>query len=1302
MQQTTRPPGRSLLKSRHRAVCCLAVLWVIASSVRATDNTEFFETQIRPILVRHCYECHSGASDAPEGQLRVDFREGLLMGGENGPAIVPGRPQDSLLMSALRHESFEMPPTKKLADSVLADFEKWIRDGATDPRDKPPSQSTAAAETWKIQLAERRTWWSLQPPHQHVVPPCRNDRWSVEPIDRFICSSLDQAGLVPTAPANAGVLLRRLAFVLTGLPPDPTLVQSFPKAYAAAPDKALTTLVDKLLASPHFGERFARHWMDVVRYTDTYGYEWDIAAKGSWEYRDYLIRAFNTDIGFNQLIREQIAGDLLQQPRINARDRLNESMIGPMFFHLGEHRHGSSLAFNGIHQEMIDNKIDAFSKAFLAMTVACARCHDHKLDAVSQADYYALAGIFMTPRWTARSIDAPQKHASQIADLKRLRKEIRQSLGQMWTANRGPLTSAESLRDWAARNRQKLEAAGPEDVGWPLRQLTDQTVWVKPEKLRVSPATESTEIEMLPDGSILASGPVPDTDTYTVTFDTPPGRYSVLRLEALTHDSLGTRGPGRTPHGNFVLTGITARITPDSGSGSVQASTDQPFSSASADYSQPNYPVSSALKDVAGAGWGIGLGGNVDRTAKFVLKNPVRLPNGGRWSVRLEFNLGTKHVLGRFHLSVGSNTFATDSVPDVAELNAEATATLAELTREWQQIQAAREKTNSMFEAVTDFSHAGLPDGWVTDGDGMRHGYTTSAMPRVSLSDKSIVVEFLEPGYHTHSLSPKLPGALRIPNPSSFNGRRLSLRLKGGEWAGRRDIPQNAFLNEGPQFFDPKAPPKWTTVVAAALTNGVTRVLTEITTADLNSNFPPRTGVANAGGTRLPDNDDGFDKQSWFSVTGLVTSAAGGIPVDPLTEFNALYLGPAPGTSADAWQRLRDWLAAAVDRWSADESVAGDARLLNWMLANDMLPNSPAVVSPEIASLAAEYRRIEATIQTPRSANSMDERHVEPIDYRLNIRGDVYREADPVPRNFLQVFAEQHEVANTTASGRLELADYLSSDQNPQTARVYVNRVWQWVFGTGIVATPSDFGRLGARPSHPEMLDWLTIQFMNEGWSTKKLVRRLVLSQTFRQGSQVSPAALEQDPGNRLWHHYPTRRLEAEAIRDSLLAVSGGLNRTLYGRPIRPHRSAEDSQKRLFSGPLDGEGRRSIYIQMSIMEPPKFLVGFNLPDLKLPTGRRDESNVPAQALIMLNDPFVIQQSEHWARELVNGGDTTAEDRIRTMFVSALSRLPDENETRRWTNAAEQIAATPDVMHDTQAWAEIAHALYNTAEFIHFR
>jgi hypothetical protein len=526
-------------------------------------------------------------------------------------------------------------------------------------------------------------------------------------------------------------------------------------------------------------------------------------------------------------------------------------------------------------------------------------------------------------------------------------------------------------------------------------------------------------------------------------------------------------------------------------------------------------------------------------------------------------------------------------------------------------------------------------------------------------------------------------------------GNLVSLKLAGGEFGGYLVMDDHAFQNETVTFLT-NTESEWKSFSDAALKNGVQQVTVEFCTSSLNPNFPPRTSVAKG----LKNNDLGYDKRSWLSITGIVSHDTGGAPQDELEAFAALYTGTPPNSTAEAWSRISVWFSEAVTRWCAGKTQPGDRDILDWLLAKKLLPNQ----SPRTAALVAEYRLVEAGMAFPRTVNSMDERETARASYPLNVRGNVDAPGALVQPDFLRMFSGKNNVAASAGSGRLELAESLLQPEHPLTSRVYVNRVWQWVFGTGLVATPDDFGRLGDKPSNPELLDWLGREFVRERWSTKALVRRLVLSQTFRQSGLVSQAARERDPGNRLLHHYPTRRLEAEGIRDALLAVSGRLDPQLYGRPIAPQRSVEDDKKRLFSGPLDGHGRRSLYLQMSIMAPPVFLTAFNLPDLKLPTGRRDVTNVPTQALTLLNDPLVSAMAKHWAAKLLQAPHTTPEDRVRAMFVQAFGREPQDDELSRWSAAARDFA-TPNggaLMQDEAAWAQLAHALFNTTEFLFYR
>ena len=1300
--------------------CLLVVVLVLCSGGvnGADDSVEFFEKKIRPVLVEHCYQCHGAESKELQGELRLDVKAGWQLGGGSGkPAIVPGKPEESPLIRAVRHDSdaSAMPPsTPRLSDEIIADLTAWVRMGAPDPREGTVTRDRDTQ--WEAEFQARLDWWSLRQIADVASPDVAGD-WPKDAVDRFILSQLTQHRLHPAADADPLTLLRRLSFVLTGLPPSSDLVKTFPARFEKKRDAALAAVVDDLLKSHHFGERTARHWMDVVRYTDTYGYEWDNPAKGSWEYRDYLIRAFNSDVGFDQLIREQLAGDLLATPRIDSASGFNESLIGPMFYHMGEHRHGDNELLNGVREEMIDNKIDAFSKAFLAMTVACARCHDHKLDAISQKDYYALAGMFMTPRWTSRSIEAPQKNAPTIEELQRLRDAIRERTATLWAQRAEELATGDSLRQAAVKlDRAELAKAKPGEVEWLLHQLlpkATETTWREPNHLAASAAEKGTKLVVQEDRSILATEDVPETDVYTVTFQTRPGAVDQIRLEALTHDTLGNKGPGRTSHGNFVLSHFHVSVKPftasaDGSNTNAALGEAQPIelAAARADYEQPNYPVADALDEAGSTGWGVGLGGNVDRTASFTFARPIELPHGGEWTVTLEHRYGSQHILGRFRITAGVETPLSPSETEGLASDEATAAAWQQLAAEWRATSEPRREANAKFKPLTDFARPEWPDGFVIDGDGLLTGYATGGEPLIALEGDIAVERLLPRGFHTHALSSKLPGALRLPSQEDLPGPFITVALAGDEWSGYLRISDNGFQTENVTFLRQRQP-TWQTLGDIAPANGIQRVAYEIVTCDLNPNFPPRTGVATAGGMTLPPQDEGIDKRSWFSLTGIVSHDQSGQPMDDLQRFASLFTDPAPTGAKETWRRVGGWLAASVSSCKAGPVGDDQVQLVNWLLGRRLLPNR-LEDDAELAALVQQYREVEASLPFPRSCNSMDERGVKPMNYALNIRGDNDRRGDRVPRGSPQFVATFQSLSPNTGtadsphSGRLELAEFLTDPRHGLAARVYVNRVWQWVFGHGLVRTSNDFGHLGELPSNPELLDYLAREFIADGWSTKRLIRRLVLSRTFRQSGAVSAQAAAIDPANRWLHHYPTRRLEAEAIRDSLLAVSGRLDHKLYGRPINPQRLVEDAGKRLFSGPLDGNGRRSIYLEVSIMDRSKFLQSFNAPDPKLPTGRRDETNVPAQALVMLNDPLVLAMADQWSSRLVADDSSTVEDRVRSMFVQALGRQPEAEELARWATLIESLSTGENVLTDSVAWKHAAHTLFNLQEFVYHK
>ncbi len=353
---------------------------------------EFFESEIRPLLAEHCFECHSVRAKKLQAGLYLDSLTAMLRGGDSGAAVVPGKPDESLLMEAVRDAGYEMPPGGKLPSSAIKALETWITMGAPWPEESEPVPGvTPQAFDWQHRVREH---WCWQPMVAVQPPPVADSHWPCNAIDQFILSRLEKEQLLPAEDADKRSWIRRVYFDLIGLPPTPEQVQGFLQDDA---DTAYANVVDTLLRSPHFGEKWARHWLDLVRDGETLGHEFDYPLRHAFRYRDYVIRAWNADVPYNQLVLEHVAGDLLKSPRLHPSEGFNESIIGTGFWFLGEACHAPT-DVRADESDRIDNQIDVFSKTFLGLTVACARCHDHKFDPIPTQDYYALAGYLQSSR----------------------------------------------------------------------------------------------------------------------------------------------------------------------------------------------------------------------------------------------------------------------------------------------------------------------------------------------------------------------------------------------------------------------------------------------------------------------------------------------------------------------------------------------------------------------------------------------------------------------------------------------------------------------------------------------------------------------------------------------------------------------------------------------------------------------------------------------------------------------------------------------------------------------------------------
>jgi hypothetical protein len=618
----------------------------------------------------------------------------------------------------------------------------------------------------------------------------------------------------------------------------------------------------------------------------------------------------------------------------------------------------------------------------------------------------------------------------------------------------------------------------------------------------------------------------------------------------------------------------------------------------------------------------------------------------------------------------------------------------------------------SQFTTYADF-RADHPDkgnasDWQFGGHGLRDAGSRSGDFSLQPDGETIVRAVLPAGLYTNTLSDKLNGTLRSPVLAGQR-KQLSFHVIGQRSSALRLVSNNCQLNyknykaltSGELYWITFSPPE---------NYDSLRTYAELMTMFDNPKFPDQLSAL--GGDKenykFPWEKAAENPRSYFGVTRVVMHDCDDSPKPELSHLRPLFAATLDAKDAvDAVgalpARYAAVIGAVIGDWSDDRATDDDVRWLDALVRAGLLTNSVAG-SERLAAIVAEYRQVEASLALPRVVPGLADCGPG-FSQPVLVRGDCTRPGTPVTRHYLEAISSPDEPFVSEGSGRLQVAERIASPTNPLTARVIVNRVWHLLFGAGIVRTVDDFGHVGDLPSHPELLDYLAAQFVEEGWSLKRLIRELVLSRTFCSADQPTEAAAEIDPQNRLLGHYPARRMQAESIRDAILATSGRLDRTLFGMSIQPYREKENADRRLFPGPLDGRGRRSVYIKNNLMESPKFLSAFDFPGGKVALGRRDVTNVPAQALALLNDPFVLGQADEWAARLIARPDASIAARIDAAFETALSRPPRDDERQRFEQAVAQFATlyqvpTGEVLQSRVVWRDVAHSIFNLQEFIY--
>lgn len=972
---------------------------------QSPEQLEFFEKKVRPLLAEHCYSCHSVGAKKVQAGLLVDSRDALLRGGDSGEAIVPGEPDTSLLIEAVRYESYEMPPKGKLSDQDIETLEQWVSSGAAWPIEDAPSAEQTGA-TFDLQQRAREHWcW--QPLRDPPIPTVNDTSWPRAELDHFVLAKLEHQNLSPTTDADKSALMRRLYFDLIGLPPTVEQCESFLGNTSA---DAVEQLVDELLLSPHFGERWGRHWLDLVRYAESRGHEFDNDARNAFQYRDYIIRAFNADVPYNQLVHEHIAGDLLSQPRLNPDQGFNESVLGTGFWFLGEWVH-SPVDIRKDESDRFDNMIDVMSKTFLGVTVSCARCHDHKFDAISTADYYSLTGFLQGSDYRQVRFESMEQNQRVAKALAKLDAKYQASIAQL---------------------------------------LSEQGITLDP---IVPIDDESAAAIVLNYGSISADQYMQDGYLF--------GSHPRHAGQAYVSND------GDEPAIRFAT---------------VSAAANDPFWNGLESVSEKGVNDRSRLADLPRSG----------RT----LRTPTFLLVDGDVACRVR---GAGHVVA----CVDSHRLIAGPLhgETVKEIGA---------TQDWVQL-----------------------------------------------------------------------------NLNRYVGHRIHL-----EFTPKHDSQLEVSL----------------------VTQGASK--------EIRSRLAER------------------EKSIANSITLAIESAH---------------------------ESLSDAFAEIARSWSAERSTLQGQIVRRSRLAMAMLDGTGE-------------------------------------DGQILIRGNSSKPGAVEPRHFLTAVSGDSPMKISGGSGRRELANAVNDPENPLTSRVIVNRVWHHLIGRGIVPTTDDFGVLGQRPTHPELLDHLAMRFREGGQSLKRLIRTIVLSRTYQMSSHVEASSASADPKNVYWHYLPPKRLEGEIIRDALLSVSGQLDPTPFGEPVPIHLTPfMDGRGRPgWSGPMDGDRRRSIYIAVRRNFLSPFMLTFDTPVPFSTMGRRNVSNVPAQALILMNDPLVVDLAGKWAARALDLNES-AESRIRWMYLSAFARSPTEQEVavaKSFLNSQSELRkSAPDA---AELWGDFAHALINTKEFIFLR
>ena len=1234
------------------------------------DQKLFFEANIRPLLSDQCYECHS-AQGKIKGGLRLDTRDGLIRGGDSGKVVIPGHPERSLLYEAVTYANvdFQMPPKSRLNADQVSAIAQWISDGAWFPESTGADTDSGESEpVFDIESRLEAHWWK-NPVTRPELPGKSAHPSAANAVDLFVGRKLGEAGLKPASQADRRHLVRRMFFDLTGLPPTPGDLETW-----VTSSRPLSDLADELLDSPRFGEKWAQHWLDLVRYAETLGHEFDYAMPHAWRYRDYLIRAFNADVPYDQLVREHLMGDLMDEPRRRPDINTNESIIGTAFYWLGQQVH-SPVDLLGNQAEVTDNQIDVMTKTFLGLTVSCARCHDHKFDAISTRDYYSLFGSLTSSRYHQAVIDPPELRQDAISRLKIIRSEIRSAISAEIPE------TVKSLENEVLALVELFSQTGPlagDDKGNSASKLFEdfESGQFSSEKWRV------------------------EGDAFGIR----PLKVSEL---AGYQGEVGAVGQYLVNSHNSV------------NSGDGVASSDSPRGSLTSvpltvDFRYLHFLIGGGAHDKK-TGLQILVDGKVEHHEKGPQSNRMRpaVIDMSRWAGKIvQLRILDDHSDGWGNVGIDHIVFS--NIPVHFD-----------------------NSDNQPLGITGDLAAVSQKFGVSVD----RLAQLAALIPQGKNKDEGHPLRLLADrvnGYEASGGKGEAPELPHWPGLSDESGILLtSDRLERDGWQLLEEAFDDAAVKPGDLIFDQGSISlaEYPGIHSGRLdprlegtASGPTFVIEKPYLHVLCSGKDSRINVVmeNFNMIRGPIYDGIKKKPNWNSPRWLTFDLSMWIGRDAYLQINDFPVsdlaGPGSGTESTGAiyascqsdnRRMSDLKAGKPD---GDFIALTRSALESFTIGEQILPSQAAWINAltesrvinlasgeKLEALMAAKKRVADSMPAPERVPAMVEGFGK--NELIAIRGNPRNRGGEAGRGYMEAFHDfAPDQSAGVGSGRREFTEWVLSPENPLTARVYVNRVWQHLFGEGLVTSVDDMGLMGQEPTHPELLDWLAHWFTHEGeWSTRSLVRLLVNSYTYQMSAEPAGSKwMDVDPANTLLHSARIRRLPAELIRDNLLAVSGALTDHQSGPSIPVHLTSfmEGRGRPRNSGPLDGDGRRSVYLEIRRNFLVPMLLAFDKPIPFTSVGRRTRSNVPAQALIMMNDPFVQQQAGVMAGRLIREAGSSIDERIRLAYILAFGRSPNPDELDQ---SREFLVAQAGVygvqVGDASPLADLCHTLFNLKEFI---